>query len=110
MKKGNLRYLDKEKSLSWSQSRGLKLPKLADTIKCSNNIILQKDDIVKNFAKNKSNNDILFSERDSEGNKLTKEQMDFFKDSKVRDENGNLLKVYHGTRKGDFSILLFICH
>ena len=37
------------------------------------------------------------SETDSEGNKLTKEQQEFFKDSKVRDENGNLLVVYHGT-------------
>lgn len=37
------------------------------------------------------------SSTDSLGNKLTKEQQEYFKDSKVRDENGNLLVVYHGT-------------
>ena len=35
---------------------------------------------------------------DSNGKELTKEQQEFFKDSKVRDENGNLLEVYHGTK------------
>ena len=34
---------------------------------------------------------------DSDGNKLSEAQAEFFKDSKVRDEDGNLLKVYHGT-------------
>lgn len=43
------------------------------------------------------------SATDSKGKTLSKEQQDFFKDSKVRDENGNLLVVYHGTR-GDFNI------
>lgn len=45
-----------------------------------------------------------FSDRDSNGNGLTKEQIEYFKDSKVRDENGNLLVVYHGTRKADFTV------
>lgn len=43
------------------------------------------------------NPDIRYSDRDSEGNQLTKEQVEFFKDSKVRDENGNIVVVYHGT-------------
>ncbi len=34
---------------------------------------------------------------DSEGNELTNEQQEYFKDSKVRDEDGNLLVVYHGS-------------
>ena len=34
---------------------------------------------------------------DSEGNKLTDEQVEYFKDSKVRDAGGNLTVVYHGT-------------
>lgn len=34
---------------------------------------------------------------DSDGNKLSEAQAEFFKDSKVRDEDGNLLKVYRGT-------------
>jgi len=44
--------------------------------------------------------DVKFSDRDSDGNALSKEQKDFFKDSKVRDRNGNLLVVYHGTANG----------
>lgn len=37
--------------------------------------------------------------RDSEGNKLSEQQQVYFKDSKVRDEDGNLLVVYHGTEE-----------
>ena len=37
------------------------------------------------------------TKRDSDGKLLTKEQDAFFKDSKVRDADGNLLKVYHGS-------------
>ena len=34
---------------------------------------------------------------DSEGRTLSKEQQEFFKDSKIRDAEGNLLVMYHGT-------------
>lgn len=34
---------------------------------------------------------------------ITKEQKEFFKNSKIRDNNGNLLVVYHGTDK-DFEV------
>lgn len=34
---------------------------------------------------------------DNEGNQLSKEQLEYFKDSKARDENGNLLTLYHNT-------------
>lgn len=37
------------------------------------------------------------SDRDSDGNQLSDEQQEYFKDSKVRDEDGNLKVVYHGT-------------
>jgi hypothetical protein len=47
--------------------------------------------------------DIRYSARDSEGNTLTPEQQEYFKDSKVRDEDGNLLVVYHGT-DADFTV------
>ena len=40
----------------------------------------------------------------SEGKELTKEQQEFFKDSKVRDENGSLKVMYHGTPNGDFTV------
>ena len=42
--------------------------------------------------------------KDSEGNQLTKEQQEYFKDSKIRDENGNLIVVYHGTKNADFTV------
>ena len=42
-------------------------------------------------------NGMKYSDRDSEGNELSKEQQEFFKDSKIRDKNGNLMKVYHGS-------------
>lgn len=48
------------------------------------------------------NKDIRYSDRDikridSEGNKLTAEQQEFFKDSQNRDETGRLKVMYHGT-------------
>ena len=51
-----------------------------------------------NKLQNVNNNETKFSlDVDSDGNKLTQQQAEYFKKSKVRDENGNLLKVYHGT-------------
>ena len=40
---------------------------------------------------------VKLSSKDSQGRTLNKAQQDFFKDSKVVDENGNLRVVYHGT-------------
>ena len=34
---------------------------------------------------------------DSEGNALSEEQQEYFKDSKIRDEQGRLKVMYHGT-------------
>ena len=46
----------------------------------------------------KTDPDVQYSlSSDSEGRQLTKEQSDYFNDSKVRDENGNLKVVYHGS-------------
>ena len=43
-------------------------------------------------------------ETDSTGTRLSQEQREFFKDSKVVDEKGRLLKVYHGTRNPSFTM------
>lgn len=58
-----------------------------------------------------SSNDYKYSEEtlkqnrtDSEGNKLTKEQQEYFKDSKVRDNEGRLMIMYHGTPTGGFTV------
>ena len=45
--------------------------------------------------------EVLYSDRDSSGRTLTKAQQEFFKDSKVRDADGNLLVVYHGGMVGN---------
>ena len=45
-----------------------------------------------------------FSLSDSGGNQLSDAQAEFFKDSVVRDENGNLKVMYHGTSKGGFTV------
>jgi len=56
------------------------------------------------ISQNSENVNTQFSVSDSEGNQLSKEQQEYFKDSKVRDENGNLLVMYHGTPSGDFTV------
>lgn len=43
------------------------------------------------------------SRRDTEGNELSQQQQEFFKDSVVRDRSGNLLVVYHQT-ENDFTV------
>ena len=40
---------------------------------------------------------VLYSDRDSDGHQLSKEQQEYFKDSKVRDADGRLKVVYHGS-------------
>lgn len=41
--------------------------------------------------------------KDSSGNELTVQQEEYFKDSKIRDEDGNLQVMYHGTN-ADFNV------
>lgn len=39
---------------------------------------------------------------DSDGERLTEQQQEYFKDSKVRDEEGRLMVMYHGTPNGNY--------
>lgn len=41
---------------------------------------------------------------DNKGRELSKEQQEYFKNSKVRDENGNLQEVYHGSNTDGITI------
>ncbi len=43
-----------------------------------------------------------YSLTDTESKRLSKGQQDYFKDSKVRDENGNLKVMYHGSQDAGF--------
>lgn len=72
-------------------------------IKTTNNQSIKKD-INKNTSndnvrtmKINNTNQTSNSSIDNQGRILTKQQQEYFKDSKVRDENGNLITVYHGT-------------
>ena len=58
------------------------------------------------IAQFENKGETMFSERDSDGNELSKGQQEFFMNSKVRDKNGNLLVVRHGT-DADFNIFDF---
>ena len=60
-------------------------------------------DIVDRFLKEKSEGSYSLMDTDSTGRKLSQQQQEYFKDSKVRDEDGNLLVVYHGT-DADFTV------
>ena len=48
--------------------------------------------------------DIRYSLSDSDGKQLTKEQQEYFKDSKARDENGSLKLVYHSSPTAGFTV------
>ena len=56
-----------------------------------------------NSIKKNSKQSSFSLSKDNQGRTLSKEQQEYFKDSKVRDENGNLLVVYHGTQNGGFT-------
>lgn len=63
-------------------------------------------DEYRDVLKEKYGKDVLKkknSDRDSNGNTLTDKQVEFFKDSKVRDADGNLRVMYHGTPTGGFT-------
>ena len=50
----------------------------------------------------RSDREVKFSLKDSDGNELSPEQQEYFKNSKVVDKDGNLLVVYHGTNNEFF--------
>lgn len=58
-------------------------------------------------AEGKGADGTKYSLTDNSGKQLTKEQQEYFKDSKVRDENGNLLKVYHGSKNSGFNVFKY---
>ena len=70
-------------------------PNMSSDIKVADLLDLVKGDAEKYIPKPA----IKLSDRDSDGNELSAQQQEFFADSKVRDKDGKLLKVYHGTTK-----------
>ena len=57
-----------------------------------------------NVAQKGENVKPQYSLSDSNGNQLSKEQQEYFKDSKMRDADGNLKVMYHGSQDAGFHI------
>lgn len=60
-----------------------------------------KKDVVFANGRGSSSENVQYSVTDNKGRTLTKEQQEKFKDSVVRDEEGNLIPLYHGTTSTD---------
>ena len=100
-KKNSKFYLHEVTIIKEADLPSMTAPQLSvDTVNksASNNNISQTPETVK-----ENSNKFSISENDSNGNKLTKQQREYFKDSKVVDENGNLLVMYHGTPNANFT-------
>lgn len=98
IKDNRLLYWNKKISQSLFETPGLQLPDNLNTI--DSNSIIRK--VTQKSIKNDIKHSLRENATDSQGRTLSQEQAEFFKDSKVRDENGNLLVVYHGTPNGNF--------
>ena len=89
-----VRYVDEKRIRDWLNVNRLQLP-LRNLGLDSDNSISQVDENVKR----------QFSvSEDTEGRQLSDAQKEYFKDSKVVDNNGNLKVMYHGTQGGDFTV------
>lgn len=62
------------------------------------------NELKKAGVKIKESGRVKYSLSDSDGKQLTKEQQDYFKDSKMRDENGSLKVMYHGSQDAGFHV------
>ena len=62
------------------------------------------NELKKAGVKIKESGRVKYSLSDSDGKQLTKEQAEYFKDSKMRDENGNLKVMYHGSQDAGFHV------
>ena len=87
-----------------------KTPIIAATIStASKNTVPQQKSGVKPKSEEKQSARVnveqeKLSDRDSSGNELTKEQQEYFRNSVVRDAQGRLMVMYHGTPKGGFTV------
>lgn len=89
-------YDKKNKTDSWMMRNRLQLPVGINHYGLINSI--------SNNSENENTNQKKFSMKDSTGRTLTDNQYEYFKDSKVVDNNGNLLVMYHETPYGGFTV------
>ena len=88
----------------YANSRQHTVTHVKKLLKDNPNLIKNDKHFVSKLSKGKKSielgadlNKSAFSMVDSDGDTLTEQQAEYFADSKVRDEDGNLLVVYHGT-------------
>ena len=102
-----------QKNRSNSTNRGFKDPNGNNTassrISSINSITNSNEDVnttTKYSIQESENNSGSFnlSKYDNKGRALSKEQQEYFKDSKVKDEKGNLKEVYHGSNTNGITI------
>lgn len=107
-------YQDKKRTDNWLKLNRLKLP-LANRSSGSNTesnkpsadfTVPQKDGNVNTHSMQNPKNNSSFSVSDSNGNQLSENQQKYFANSKVRNKDGNLLVVKHGTNN-EFNIFDF---
>ena len=95
-------------SFEYATKENLKAPTINNSISQNNKNVKNETAINKKSMqkeKNNTSNDEIRSmkkpslkvEYDSQGRQLSRQQQEFFKDSKIRDENGRLLELYHGS-------------
>ncbi len=87
-------YVNKTKSQQLYEAARVQYPRSLLTANFDNNLDSFKQ-IVNRKVDNSTRNSIKV--KDSEGHELTEAQQDYFADTKVVDDNGNLLVVYHGS-------------
>lgn len=108
--RGNLIGYSKKEANRLLHRDGLQLPRRNTAVDFDTISVAQDTDGVNNYSMQNSAEDaggkhslMDIPAMDSTGRELSAEQREYFKDSKVRDEDGNLLVVYHGT-DADFTV------
>ena len=101
LEKSDVLYLDKKRTTSLLRTIGFQMPIELNESGYIGSISYRGQKV--NLDGKAFSDVVQYSDRDSEGNTLTKEQMEFFKASKIRDENGNLKVMYHGTERTGFT-------
>lgn len=110
MLRGNLLGYSKKEANRLLHRDGLQLPRRNTAVDFDTISVAQDTDGVNNYSMQNSAEDagekhslMDIPATDSTGRELSAEQQEYFSGSKVRDEDGNLLVVYHGTDE-DFTI------
>ncbi len=94
VKENRVLYVNKTKSQQLYKGARVQYPRILLTANFDNNLASFKQ-VVNRKVDNSTRNSIKVE--DSEGHELTEAQQVYFADTKVVDDNGNLLVVYHGS-------------